>query len=66
MTPGYYVSQFKIYSRSVEHGNPAQRGTNQMLKIAGGDQSAVNPSSCTYPLDAVVAVGKTPEVAVEE
>jgi alpha-N-arabinofuranosidase len=36
MTPDYYVSQLKIYSRFVENDNPAQRDTNQMLKIAVG------------------------------
>ncbi|MGA9669485.1 MAG: alpha-L-arabinofuranosidase C-terminal domain-containing protein [Terracidiphilus sp.] len=36
MTPDYYVSQLKIYSRFVENDNPAQRSTNQMLKIAVG------------------------------
>ena len=36
MTADYYVSQLKIYSRFVENDNPAQRDTNQMLKIAVG------------------------------
>jgi alpha-N-arabinofuranosidase len=36
MTPDYYVSQLKIYSRFVENDNPAQRETNRMLKIAVG------------------------------
>jgi len=36
MTPDYYVSQLKIYSRFVENDNPAQRDTNRMLKIAVG------------------------------
>ena len=36
MTPDYYVSQLKIYSRFVENDNPAQRDSNQMLKIAVG------------------------------
>jgi len=41
MTPDYYVSQLKIYSRFVRNFNPAQQGNNQMLKIAvgpGGDE----------------------------
>ncbi len=40
MTPEYYLSQLKIYSRFVRNFNPAQQETNQMLKIAvgpGGD-----------------------------
>ena len=36
MTADYYVSQLKLYSRFVENDNPAQRSTNQMLKIAVG------------------------------
>jgi alpha-L-arabinofuranosidase len=36
MTPDYYVSQLKIYSRFVGNNNPAQQTTNQMLKIAVG------------------------------
>jgi alpha-N-arabinofuranosidase len=36
MTVDYYLSQLKIYSRFVENDNPAQRGANQMLKIAVG------------------------------
>jgi alpha-N-arabinofuranosidase len=41
MTPDYYASQLKIYSRFVRNFNPAQQGNNQMLKIAvgpGGDE----------------------------
>ena len=36
MTADYYVSQMKIYSRFVDNVNPAQKNTNQMLKIAVG------------------------------
>jgi alpha-N-arabinofuranosidase len=36
MTPDYYVSQMKIYSRFVRNFNPAQQEKNQMLKIAVG------------------------------
>src|SRR5512146_718316 len=37
MTPEYYLSQFKIYSRFVRNYNPAQQqGDQQMLKIAVG------------------------------
>jgi len=36
MTADYYLSQLKIYSRFVGNTNPAQRGENQMLKIAVG------------------------------
>jgi len=36
MTPDYYVSQLKIYSRFVRNFNPAQSSNNQMLKIAVG------------------------------
>ena len=41
MTPDYYLSQLKIYSRFARNFNPAQQGKNQMLKIAvgpGGDE----------------------------
>src|SRR5208337_3994644 len=40
MTPDYYVSQMKIYSRFVRNFNPEQQDKHQMLKIAvgpGGD-----------------------------
>jgi len=40
MTPEYYLSQLKIYSRFVRNFNPAQQDKKQMLKIAvgpGGD-----------------------------
>jgi alpha-L-arabinofuranosidase len=40
MTPDYYLSQMKIYSRFVRNFNPAQQDKQQMLKIAvgpGGD-----------------------------
>lgn len=40
MSPEYYLSQLKIYSRFVRNFNPAQQNNNQMLKIAvgpGGD-----------------------------
>ena len=40
MTPDYYLSQLKIYSRFVRNFNPAQQDKDQMLKIAvgpGGD-----------------------------
>ena len=36
MTPDYYVSQLKIYSRFVRNFNPAQQNKQQMLKIAVG------------------------------
>src|SRR5205807_4191086 len=36
MTPGYYLSQLKIYSRFVRNFNPAQQDKQQMLKIAVG------------------------------
>jgi alpha-N-arabinofuranosidase len=36
MTPDYYVSQLKIYSRFVNNVNPLQQSQNQMLKIAVG------------------------------
>lgn len=36
MTPDYYVSLMKIYSRFVLNMNPAQRDKDQMLKIAVG------------------------------
>jgi len=36
MSPDYYLSQLKIYSRFVRNFNPAQRGEQQMLKIAVG------------------------------
>ena len=36
MTPDYYVSLMKVYSRLVLNMNPAQRKTDQMLKIAVG------------------------------
>lgn len=40
MSPEYYLSQLKIYSRFVRNFHPAQQDTNRMLKIAvgpGGD-----------------------------
>jgi alpha-L-arabinofuranosidase len=36
MTPDYYLSQLKIYSRFVRDFNPAQQDKQQMLKIAVG------------------------------
>ncbi|HEX6624748.1 MAG TPA: alpha-L-arabinofuranosidase C-terminal domain-containing protein [Pyrinomonadaceae bacterium] len=36
MTPDYYVSQLKIYSRFVRNFNPVQQDKQQMLKIAVG------------------------------
>ena len=36
MTPDYYLSQLKIYSRFVRNYNPAQQDKKQMLKIAVG------------------------------
>jgi len=36
MTPEYYLSQLKIYSRFVRNFNPAQQDKEQMLKIAVG------------------------------
>jgi alpha-N-arabinofuranosidase len=41
MTPEFYTSQMKIYSRFVRNYNPAQQEKDQMLKIAvgpGGDE----------------------------
>src|SRR5580765_5476351 len=42
MTPDYYLSQLKLYSRFVRNFNPAQQDNQQMLKIAvgpgGGEQ----------------------------
>ena len=41
MSPDYYLSQLKIYSRFVRDFNPAQQDKQQMLKIAvgpGGDE----------------------------
>jgi alpha-N-arabinofuranosidase len=42
MTPDYYVSQLKIYSRFVRNFNPEQRDERRMLKVAvgpgGGEQ----------------------------
>jgi alpha-L-arabinofuranosidase len=36
MTPDYYLSQLKIYSRFVRNFHPEQQGKRQMLKIAVG------------------------------
>src|SRR5579863_7668928 len=36
MTPDYYLSQLKVYSRFVRNFNPAQQDKQQMLKIAVG------------------------------
>src|SRR6516225_11460429 len=36
MTPDYYVSQLKIYSRFVRNFNPSQQDKQQILKIAVG------------------------------
>jgi alpha-N-arabinofuranosidase len=36
MSPDYYVSQMKTYSRFVRNYNPAQQDKHQMLKIAVG------------------------------
>lgn len=36
MTPNYYLSQFKIYSRFVRNFNPEQQSKQHMLKIAVG------------------------------
>ena len=36
MTPDYYVSQLKVYSRFVRNFNPAQQEKEKMLKIAVG------------------------------
>ena len=41
MSPDYYLSQLKIYSRFVRNYNPAQQNDQKMLKIAvgpGGDE----------------------------
>ena len=40
MSPEYYLSQLKIYSRFVRNFNPAQQDTNKMLKIAVGPGGA--------------------------
>jgi alpha-N-arabinofuranosidase len=40
MTPDYYVSQMKIYSRFVRNYSPAQQDKDQMLKIAVGPGGA--------------------------
>jgi alpha-N-arabinofuranosidase len=40
MTPDYYLSQMKIYSRFVRNFNPAQQQKDQMLKIAVGPGGA--------------------------
>jgi len=40
MTPDYYLSQMKIYSRFVRNYNPAQQEKQQMLKIAVGPGGA--------------------------
>jgi alpha-N-arabinofuranosidase len=40
MTPDYYLSQLKIYTRFVRNFNPAQSGDRQMLKIAVGPGGA--------------------------
>jgi len=40
MTPEYYLSQLKIYSRFVRNFNPAQQDKQQMLKIAVGPGGA--------------------------
>lgn len=40
MSPDYYLSQLKIYTRFVRNLNPEQQGKDQMLKVAvgpGGD-----------------------------
>jgi alpha-N-arabinofuranosidase len=45
MTPDYYLSQLKIYSRFVRNFNPAQQQQQQMLKIAvgpGGNEPRFN------------------------
>ncbi len=36
MTPDYYLSRMKIYSRFVRNFNPAQRDAHRMLRIAVG------------------------------
>ena len=36
MTPDYYLSQLKIYSRFVRNFHPAQQDQNQMLRVAVG------------------------------
>jgi alpha-N-arabinofuranosidase len=43
MTPDYYLSQLKIYSRFVRNFNPAQQDKQQMLKIAVGPGSGEEP-----------------------
>jgi alpha-N-arabinofuranosidase len=40
MSPEYYLSQLKIYSRFVRNFNPAQQDTHKMLRIAVGPGGA--------------------------
>ena len=40
MTPDFYLSQMKMYSRFVRNFNPAQQKENEMLKIAVGPNDA--------------------------
>ena len=40
MTPDYYVTEMKIYSRFVRNYNPAQQDKDQMLKFAVGPGGA--------------------------
>lgn len=40
MSPEFYLSQMKMYSRFVRNFNPAQQKTNEMLKIAVGPNEA--------------------------
>jgi alpha-N-arabinofuranosidase len=43
MSPDYYLSQLKIYSRFVRNFNPAQQDKGQMLKIAVGPGGGGEP-----------------------
>jgi alpha-N-arabinofuranosidase len=43
MSPEYYLSQLRIYSRFVRNFNPAQRDANRMLKIAVGPGGGGEP-----------------------
>src|SRR5690242_9172995 len=40
MTPGYYVSQLKIFSRYVRNYNPWQTGEQAMRRVAVGPDGA--------------------------
>jgi alpha-N-arabinofuranosidase len=52
MTPDYYLSQLKIYSRFVRNFNPEQQSKQQMLKIAVGPGG--NDADWSYWTEAVM------------